>query len=234
MRRTWIIGGALVALLATTTVWRFATNGDNPAAQPPTTAATVSSEGSDGLSTRRSETVATTTTPKLVSPEQARSETGAVEAAIRFLELDEQLFPKATPEQARALSASITSNGARRRLGDRAEKHQREILAKGNLEGLVLRLAPISTRVRNHTTKSSTVDVFFLRLWSFPAKGALDDYATAQIDLVWENNEWRLADSSVIDGPYPVARFSSRPIIASTAKRFEDTLAGYDDSALIP
>jgi hypothetical protein len=234
MRRTWIIGGALVALLATTTVWRIATNGDSPATPPPTTSTAAGSTDSAGSPTPRSATAATTTTPTPASPDTDRSETSAVHAAIRFLELDQQLFPDATPEQARTLSESITSNTARRRLGDRAETHQREILAKGDLEGLVLRLAPISTRVRNHTAKSSTVDVFFLRLWSFPAKGALDDYATAQIDLVWENDEWRLADSSMIDGPYPVARFSSRPIIASTAKRFEDTLAGYDDTALIP
>ena len=233
MRRTWIIGGALAALLATTTVWRIATNGDSPAQQAPTTSTAAGSTGSTGLPTPHSATAATTTT-KSASPDTGRTETSAVHAAIRFLELDEQLFPNATPERARALSESITSNASRRRLGDRAEKHQREILAKGDLEGLVLRLAPISTRARNHFTKSSTVDVFFLRLWSFPTKGALDDYATAQIDLVWENDTWRLADSSVIDGPYPVARFSSRPIIASTAKRFEDTLAGYDDTALIP
>ncbi len=234
MRRTWIIGGALAALLTTTTVWRVATNGDSPATQQPTTSTASGSTDGDGLPTPRSGPATTTTTPKPASPDTGRSETGAVRAAIRFLELDQQLFPDATPEQARTLSESITSNASRRRLADRAEKHQREILAKGDLEGLVLRLAPISTRVRKHTAKSSTVDVFFLRLWSFPTKGALDDYATAQIDLVWENDEWRLADSSVIDGPYPVARFSSRPIIASTAKRFEDTLAGYDDTALIP
>ena len=234
MRRTWIIGGALVVLFATTTVWRIATNGDSHAPQQPTTSTAAGGTDSTGLPTPRSGPAATTTTPKSASPDIDRSEASAVHAAIRFLELDEQLFPNATPEQARALSESITSNSARRRLGDRADNHQREILAKGDLEGLVLRLAPISIRSRNHTAKSSTVDVFFLRLWSFPTKGALDDYATAQIDLVWDNGEWRLADSSVIDGPYPVARFSARPTLASTAARFEMTLAGFIDEDLIP
>jgi hypothetical protein len=51
---------------------------------------------------------------------------------------------------------------------------------------------------------------------------------------VWENNTWRLDDSSVIDGPYPIARFSTRPIIASSAARFESTLAGFDDNELTP
>ena len=232
MRRTMIVGGVLVALIAGTTIWRFSFH-DNTAKSKPT-AVTTTPVTADGSSTRPSATVATTITHVSDSTDQDRTPAGAVHAAIRFLELDEQLFPTASPEKARALTDSITSTGSRRRLGDRAEQHQREILAKGDLEGLLLRLAPISVRVRNHTTKQSTVDVYFLRLWSFPSKGALDDYATAQIDLVWENNQWRLKDSSVIDGPYPVARFSSRPIIASTAKRFEDTLAGFDDKDLQP
>ena len=231
MRRTMIVGGVLVALLAGTTIWRFAFH-DNTAKSKPTAVTTPSILG--GSSTPPSATVATTLTHVSDSTDQDRTPAGAVHAAIRFLELDEQLFPTASPEKARALTDSITSTGSRRRLGDRAEQHQREILAKGDLEGLVLRLAPISVRVRNHTTSHSTVDVYILRLWSFPSKGALDDYATAQIDLVWENNQWRLKNSSVIDGPYPVARFSSRPIIASTAKRFEDALAGFDDKALLP
>ncbi len=163
-----------------------------------------------------------------------RSEAGAIKAAVRFLELDEQLFPAVSPEASRSLSDSITSTGSQKRLGDRAEAHQREILAKGDLEGLTLRLAPISTRVRKYNDTSATVDIFLLRLWSFPTKGALDDYATAEIKLVWENSEWRLNDSSVIDGPYPVARFSARPTLASTAAQYEQTLAGFDDQDLLP
>ena len=177
----------------------------------------------------------TTTRTVAVTPgPDGRSKVGAVHAAVRFLELDEQLYPAITPETARTMSDSNTSTGARKRLGDRAETHQREILAKGDLQGLSLRLAPISTRVRNYNTSKATVDIFLLRLWSFPTKGALDDYATAEVRLVWENGEWRLEDSSVIDGPYPVARFSARPTLASTAALFEQSLAGFDDEDLIP
>ena len=101
------------------------------------------------------------------------------------------------------MTDSITSTGARKRLGDRAEAHQREVLAKGDLQRLTLRLAPISIRVRNYTDMSATVDIFLLGLWSFPTKGALDDYATAEIRLVWENGEWWLADWSHPTPPCP-------------------------------
>ena len=101
-------------------------------------------------------------------------------------------------------------------------------MAKGDLEGLILRLAPIASRVRNYTDDHATVDIYFLRLWSFPSKGALDDYATVQLDLVWEQNNWRLDDSSLIDGPYQSPASLHGPSFASSAAKFESTLSGYD------
>ena len=234
MRRTPIIIGLLVATIAGTALWRT-THHDRTATQTTTSTTTsLTTQPAAGATTPPSTATprpAGTTQPTAMAAGD-RSPSGAVHAAIAFLELDEQLFPTATPARARALSDSITADVSKTRLGDRAEQHQREILAKGDLAGLVLRLAPISTRVRSHTVSRSTVDVFFLRLWSFPGKGAMDDYATAQIDLVWEHDAWRLWDSSVIDGPYPVARFAAHPVIASSASRFEATLAGFSDEDL--
>jgi hypothetical protein len=231
MRRTLIIGGAIVTVIVATSVWRL-TTGDTQTATPEAKSPVKAAAAGAQSAHTQIEPGATTTTTTTTLPRADRFETSAVSAAVRFLELDEALFPGVSPAEARELSDSITSTSARERLGKRAEQHQRELLAKGDLQGLILRIAPISVRVRNHTLTSSTVDIFFLRLWSFPKSGALDDYATAQLDLVWETNQWRLADSSVIDGPYPVARFTSRPVLASTAKRFEDSLTGYDDKEL--
>ena len=227
MRRSTISAIALVTVVATTGGWRLLHWGSNPPPITPTTIAPI---------THEKVVSAPTTQPAVtaVANVGVKSKVGAVHAAVRFLELDERLFPAVSPETARSLTNSITATGARKRLGDRAEAHQREILAKGDLQGLTLRLAPISTKVTTYNANTATVDIFVLRLWSFPTKGALDDYATAEVQLVWENNEWRLADSSVIDGPYPVARFSARPTLASTAARFERTLAGFDDEDLIP
>jgi hypothetical protein len=227
MQRTTIGAIALTGIITITGVWQLLHRGSTT---PETPKATV---------TMNSSVVAVsapTTKPHSVvgAIADSNSKGGAVRAAIRFLELDERLFPAVSPEGSRALSDSITSKGSRKRLGDRAEEHQREILAKGDLGGLTLRLAPISTRVRKYGDTSVTVDIFLLRLWSFPTKGALDDYATAELKLVWENNEWRLNDSAVIDGPYPVARFSARPTLASTAAQYEQTLAGFDDEDLLP
>ncbi len=231
MRRTLIIGGAIVTVIVATSVWRLI-NGDTQTATPVAQSSGVAATAAPQPEPTKTVPGATTTTTKTTLPRADRSETSAASAAVRFLKLDEALFPGISPTDARTMSDSITSTNARERLGKRAEQHQQELLAKGDLQGLILRLAPISVRVRNHTPTSSTIDIFFLRLWSFPKSGALDDYATAQLDLVWETNQWRLADSSVIDGPYPVARFTSRPVLASTAKRFEDSLAGYDDKEL--
>jgi hypothetical protein len=233
MKRNFLVGIGLTVVITATVGWQLTHNASSPP-KPTTEGPTVDS--SAGSSTPPSETTTPTTaiTANVAALADEPSEATAIQTAVRFLETDENLFPRATPTEARSLSDSITSTGARIRLGERAEQHQRETLAKGDLEGLTLRIAPISARVRKYTNQHATVDVFFLKLWSFPSKGALDDYATAQLDLVWENNTWRLDDSSVIDGPYPIARFSTRPIVASSAARFESTLAGFDDKGLTP
>jgi hypothetical protein len=233
MRRTFLVGVGLAVVIATTVGWQLTHQPSTPS-QPTTEVTAV--DDSAGSFTRPSEPITPTTviTANVVADVGGPSEANAIQTAVRFLETDENLFPRATPAEARSFSDSVASSAAKQRLGERAEKHRRETLAKGDLEGLILRVTPIAARVRKYTSQRATVDVYVLRLWSFPSKGALDDYATVQLYLVWENNAWRLDDSSVIDGPYPVARFSTRPIIASSAARFESTLTGFDDKDLTP
>jgi hypothetical protein len=234
MRRSTIAVGVVTVVLIGTTVWTFLKPTPGPTGAKSVAALQPSTTVSVGTDSKATATA--TATPEPIAPaiplNADRSKQSAVVAAVRFLELDEQLFPAASPATARALSDQITSKRSNQRLGDLSEKHQEATLAKGDLEGLLLRIAPIETRVRNHNKTSSTVDVFFLRLWSFPTRGALDDYATAQIDLVWEQNMWRLDDSSVIDGPYPAGRFSARPNLASVASTFESVLTGFDDESM--
>ena len=158
----------------------------------------------------------------------------ATGAAIRFLKLDENLFPPVSGEKSRALTESIASTVSRSRLGREAFDHQTQTLAKGDLAGLKLRIAPIAARTRICGPAACTVDVFFLRLWSFPGQGALDDYATTTINLVYENGSWRLASSSLIDGPYPAGRYSAHPATTANSKVFETDLAGFTDSQLTP
>jgi hypothetical protein len=230
MRRSTIAVGLVATALIGTTAWTFLK--PTPTRNASRSVAILQSSTTVPVGIHSNLTakprVAATATP--LNTDQSKQ--SAVIAAVRFLESDEQLFPAASPATARALSDQITSKRSKQRLGDRSEEHQQATLAKGDLEGLLLRIAPIETRVRNHNKSSSTVDVFFLRLWSFPNRGALDDYGTAQIDLVWEQNMWRLDDSSVIDGPYPAGRFSARPNLGSVASTFESVLTGFDDESM--
>ncbi len=170
-----------------------------------------------------------TTLPQPSPPTRPLTIESPTHAALRFLDLDEELFPVVTSEKARALTESISSSRSRERLGELAEANQRQVLAKGDLQGLTLRIAPIATRTRDCTTTACTVDVYFVRLWSFPDKGALDDYATAQINVIMEDNEWRLDSSSLIDGPYPAGRFTERPNASLNAGSFEAALNGFTD-----
>lgn len=144
MRRTTIAALTLAGIVATTGARQLIHRGSKPPPTAPTTSAATTDVPSVSAPTTRPAKAINTT-------EGSRSRVGAVHAAVRFLELDERLFPAVSPDTARSMSDSITSTGARKRLGDRAETHQREILAKGDLQGLSLRLAPISTRVRSYS-----------------------------------------------------------------------------------
>ena len=82
MRRITIAGGVLIAVIAGTTIWRFAFH-DNTAKSTPT-AVTTTPVASDGSSTPPSATVATTITHLSDSTDQDRTPAGAVHAAIQI------------------------------------------------------------------------------------------------------------------------------------------------------
>ncbi len=236
MRRPTIAIAALATVVAGLGIYRTFTSHDttSTSTSTPTTVPEVASTRLGPQVTVVVPQEPTSATNSATSPNEAASDSSPLTAALRFLDLDEELFPPVTSEKARALTESIASKNAKTRLGQHAFDHQQQTLAKGDLAGLTLRIAPISARTRMCTDQRCTVDVYFLRLWSFPNRGALDDYATVEIRLVKEANQWRLDGSSLTDGPYPVGRFSSHPASGATAKAFEAILDGYTDTGLTP
>lgn len=245
MRRTTGIASALlIAGLAVTSGIRLAGRNDRSVTSPPTTPAAPDTALDGPIpippAPHTSHTSVRPATPVAVATkatttlldEPLRSAASATHAAVQFLDLDEHLFPPVSAEKARALTESIASTDSRSRLGQEAFDHQTQTLAKGDLAGLKLRIAPIAARTRTCGPAACTVDVFFLRLWSFPGQGALDDYATTTINLVYENGAWRLDTSSLIDGPYPAGRFSAHPATAINTRAFEADLAGFSDTEL--
>jgi hypothetical protein len=231
-RTTIVITLATAALVATTAIRIFTGHGtgtkrlmppvSNPAPRTDSKAAVVSKVVGVRVDANADPFPSTSIAPPRVE--------SPVDAALRFLDLDEELFPPVTPQKARALTESIASDASRTRLGQQAFDHQTQIIARGDLAGLRLRIAPIVFRTRDCTAALCTVDVYFLRLWSFPDKGALDDYATVEIHVVYEHDDWRLASSTLVDGPYPAGRFSARPTTSLNAKAFETILNGYSDT----
>ena len=233
MRRSTIAALVIVFVIAATSAYRLTRTA--PSTVPPSEATTPAAPSDPALGRDHPATpTPSTTLPKPPTPDRPLTPESPTHAAVRFLDFDEELFPPVAPEKARALTESIASTNSRHRLGDLAEEHQRQTLAKGDLEGLTLRITPIATRTRMCTPTACTVDVYFLRLWSFPGNGALDDYATVEIHIVHEDQQWRLDSSSLIDGPYPAGRFSPRPNASFNAPSFEATLEGFTDTELNP
>lgn len=233
MRKTTIAIGAAAAVVVVTTVYRLLTNDPPPSAAIANPA--VATKAQPEVVTVSSSLPVLIVAPTSTSPgttSQSQVPETPTSAALRFLDLDEELFPPVTTEKARALTEGIASAKTKAKLVALAEEHQRQVLAKGDLAGLTLRIAPIVSRTVSCKAESCIVDVYFLRLWSFPGQGALDDYATVEIHIVNENNEWKLESSSLIDGPYPSSRYSARPNLGMNGKAFESTLAGYTDAEI--
>ncbi len=190
-------------------------------------AASANTPGQPSTSTIDGEPTVVTTTQPSADVESATA------AAVRFLELDEQLLPPVGASKARVLIESVAASSERRRLGDLAADEQDRVAAKGDLGDLRLRIAPIAARTRDCGIDTCTVDIYFLRLWSFPGKGALDDYATAEVHVRREAGGWRLVRSSVIDGPYPAGPFGARSgQSVGGAASFESALNGFTDEGL--
>lgn len=235
MRRTTIAIAITAAVLAITTGYRILSN--DPVPSPVVIEPAPSTEQQAEPATVQPEPSTLGVAPNTTSPgttEQPKTPETPTQAALRFLDLDEELFPPVTAEKARALTESVASGKSKAKLAALAEEHQRQVIAKGDLAGLTLRIAPIVTRTRSCNTETCIIDVYFLRLWSFPGQGALDDYATVEIHVVNENNEWKLESSSLIDGPYPSGHYSARPNLGMNGKAFESTLAGFNDTEITP
>ena len=104
--------------------------------------------------------VSSSTFPPTSTPKRAVTVESPTNAALRFLDLDENLFPPVTPEKARALTDSIAFIETRDRLAAQAEDHQRQIIVKGDLADLTLRIAPRKGVITSGERYNKIVDIW--------------------------------------------------------------------------
>lgn len=157
-----------------------------------------------------------------------RSELGARQAAVSFLELTEEVVSMPPPDAAR-LQRSISSGGSADRLAVEVEDKLSAIQAEVP-DGVVVHVAPISTRatVRGEGWE---VAIWYAQVVVYGHEIAFEQWNTATYVLVWEGGGWRMDALDSTAGPNP-----SRPaaVVATPVLELLSVLAGFDDEGMFP
>ena len=155
--------------------------------------------------------------------EFAPTEESTVTAALRFLELTEDVVAM-TPVEGAALQRSISTEASADRLAAQVEA----TLADVELSvpgGLTAHVAPLGTSARP-AGDGWEVSVWYVEVLVYGDELAVEQWRTATYTVEWEAGEWRMADLVSRDGPTPVRPAST---VASPAAELISETAGLSD-----
>lgn len=158
--------------------------------------------------------------------EPRRTESGAVAAAVRYLEATEDAVLLSPPE-ARAKQAAMATAEFADEFGAQAEQRMVELEAAVP-GGITLRVAPIETR------SASMGDDWLVSIWyvsaiTLNAESVVDDWRTVTYRMRWEGSAWKIAAFDSKRGPTPGRgeQPSSEPV-----DQFELLLEEFSDTEL--
>lgn len=152
-----------------------------------------------------------------------RTEAGARQAAVAFLELTEDAVSM-TPTDAAALQRSVSTAAAADRLAsevrDRLERIQAQVP-----DGLALSVAPIALRSVPRG-EGWEVSVWYVSVATYGREIALEQWSTVTYALEWEADGWRIDAMQSTPGPVP-----TRPaaMTATPVAQLAGALAGFTD-----
>ena len=157
-----------------------------------------------------------------------RTELGARQAAVSFVELTERAVSM-TPPDAAALQRSISSSRSADRLAADVEQKLTAIQAQVP-DGLVVHVAPVALRA---TARGDGWDIaiWYVQVGVYGREVAVEQWTTAMYSLVWEGDSWRM--DALVSAPGPVP---TRPaaLTATPTALLMSSLAGFDDEGLAP
>ncbi len=152
-----------------------------------------------------------------------RSREGAIAAAIRFLELTEEAV-ELSPTDAGDLQRSISTEASAERLAGDVESTLTEV-AVSVPEGVVVHAAPLGTSARE-VGDGWEVSIWYVEVVIYGTELAVEQWSTATYTLVWESNEWRMANLVSVDGPVPVRTAAT---VASSVSELTAATSGLSD-----
>jgi hypothetical protein len=158
----------------------------------------------------------------------SRSERGAVAAAEAYVGTGQTLLDMDPLAAEKALRQMATTDSAEEqvdRVLDRLSQ-VRQVLAYGS-GPIVFRQGVIAWRVDSYSAERVRVAVWHVGVLS--REGAAPPqagWATSTVELVWERDDWKIAEESVVPGPAPILNDSVAP---ATATLLQTALDGFTD-----
>jgi hypothetical protein len=156
-----------------------------------------------------------------------RSELGARQAAVSFLELTEKAVSM-NPTAASSLQRSISSARSADRLAGDVEEKLIGIQAQVP-DGLVVHVAPVAARA---TARGDGWDVaiWYAQVVIYGREVAVEAWTTATYALVWEGDTWRMDALVSMPGPVPTRPATLTP---TPVAQLLSTISGFDDEGLV-
>lgn len=149
-------------------------------------------------------------------------------AAVRFLELTEDVV-RMTPQDGARAQRSIASSASADRLSQ-AVFETLTGLANDVPGGVEVRIAPLGVR-SVETSAGWDVSIWYVEVVVYGNELAVEQWRTATYSLVDEDGEWRMDALVSTDGPVPTRPAAA---VAWSTPAFIAGIAGFDDEVLQP
>ncbi len=156
-----------------------------------------------------------------------RSETGAALAAVRFLELTEDVVGM-SPSDGADLQRSISTSEAGPVLAAGTAETLR-VLQVEVPDGIAVHVAPIAVSAAEQFDQW-VVSIWYIEVLVYGDQLAIEQWRTATYTLVWEETEWRMSGLESVDGPVPVRQAGTT---ATPIGQLIDRVADLDDEVLV-
>lgn len=171
---------------------------------------------------------AVTTVQRDVGPSTESTESAVLAAAVRYLELSEDLV-EMSPAEAASVQRRISTADAADRLAVDVEAQLAELIEEFPA-GLTLWVAPISAFTRP-VGDEWEVSIWYVQVVAITGETVRDIWKTVTYRLADHAGEWKIADKVSVSGPTPA---SSAATVVTPAVALAAMLGGFDDDGLTP
>ena len=150
--------------------------------------------------------------------------TGAEAAAREFVRASGAMVTMA-PAEALAAQRAMAAAAIEEDLVAKRAAELESIRASAGTEGVSYWLTPIASRASLNSEGEALAEVWYMGVLRSPLRPGMQWWRTAAYRLVWEDDDWRVAEESETAGPIPTLPLGETP---TSAAEMDALLEGFD------